>query len=125
MMGTGGMNQAGMGGMMGCSGDAQQCPGPVFMALLNQHKQIRREVKKTDQGIESLTESKDPEVAALIKTHVAQMQELLASCQKGQCSHTPAYFDPLFRAVYSNADKLNLQVGCWEVEMGYLCVDCA
>jgi hypothetical protein len=125
MMGTGGMNQAGMGdGMKGC-GNGQQCPGPIFMALLNQHKQISREVKKTDQGIESLTESKDPEVAALIKTHVAQMRELLASCQKGQCSHTPAYFDPLFRAVYSNADKLDLQVGCWEVGMGCLPVDCA
>lgn len=107
-----GMGQGGMGGMMnggmGCAMDG--CPGPVFMSLLNQHTKIQREYKDTDSGIRSLTTSDDPEVAALIKTHVQQMNALLASCAKGQCNHTPRYFDPLFRAVYANADKIDMQV---------------
>jgi hypothetical protein len=94
---------------MGCDGGS--CPGPVFMSLLQQHSKISRDVQHTNSGINSLTQSEDPQVAALIKTHVAQMKALLESCAKGQCSHTPRYFDPLFRAVYSNADKLDMKVG--------------
>lgn len=97
-----------MGQGMGMGGDM---PGPVFMSLLNQHSKIQRNVKDTDTGIDSLTTSDDPQVAALIKTHVQQMRALLDSCAKGQCSHTPRYFDPLFRAVYSNADKIDMKVG--------------
>jgi len=107
-----GMGQGGMGGMMnggmGCAMDG--CPGPVFMSLLNHHTKIQRETKDTDTGIWSRTTSDDPEVAALIKTHVQQMNALLESCAKGQCTHTPRYFDPLFRAVYKNADKIDMQV---------------
>lgn len=105
-MGNGGMGMSGMG--MGC-GDT--CPGPTMMSLLQQHSKIQRQYKHTDSGIESLTTSDDPQVAALIKAHVKQMRAVLDSCAKGQCSHTPAAFDPLFRAVYANADKLDLQVG--------------
>lgn len=106
----GGMMGPGMmaGGMGGCGDNS--CPGPVFMSLLQQHSKIQRDYKHTTDGIESLTTSNDPQVAALIKTHVQQMQALLESCAKGSCTHTPRYFDPLFRAVYSNADKLKLQV---------------
>lgn len=105
-MGMGGMGMGGMG--MGC-GDT--CPGPTMMSLLQQHSKIQRQYKHTDSGIESLTTSDDPQVAALIKAHVKQMRAVLDSCAKGQCTHTPAAFDPLFRAVYANADKLDLQVG--------------
>lgn len=98
------------GGGMGCADG--QCPGPVFMSLLQQNTKIQRDYKHTDTGIESLTQSDDPQVAALIKTHVQQMRALLDSCAKGKCSHTPRYFDPLFRAVYSNADKIDMKVGC-------------
>jgi hypothetical protein len=111
MMGHGGMGMSGMGmgGMgMGCG---ETCPGPTMMSLLQQHSKIQRQYKHTDSGIDSLTTSDDPQVAALIKAHVKQMRAVLDSCAKGQCSHTPAAFDPLFRAVYANADKLDLQVG--------------
>lgn len=110
--GGGGMGPGMMagGGGTGCADG--QCPGPVFMSLLQQHSKIKRDYKHTDTGIESLTQSDDPQVAALIKTHVQQMRALMDSCAKGKCSHTPRYFDPLFRAVYSNADKIDMKVGC-------------
>jgi hypothetical protein len=110
-IGPGGMMAGGGGGGMGmgCGGDGQ-CPGPVFMSLLQQNSKIQREYKHTDSGIESLTQSDDPQVAALIKTHVQQMHALMDSCAKGKCSHTPRYFDPLFRAVYANADKIDMKI---------------
>ncbi|MCW0217375.1 MAG: hypothetical protein OJI67_03535 [Prosthecobacter sp.] len=47
--------------------------------LFEKHDSIRREVKLTDVGYTSLTESDDPEVAAAIKKHVGQMQQRLES----------------------------------------------
>jgi hypothetical protein len=80
------------------------------MSLLRQNSKIQRDYKHTLNGIDSLTESDDPQVAALIKTHVQQMHALMDSCAKGKCSHTPRYFDPLFRAVYANADKIDMKI---------------
>jgi hypothetical protein len=50
-------------------------------------------------------------VASWIRTHVAQMKEVLDSCSKGACTHTPRAWDPLFAAVYRHAAKLDMKVG--------------
>lgn len=55
------------------------CYGPVFHALLNSHKQIQRQVTKTNDGIESVTTSNNPETAKLIQLHVKQMRALMVS----------------------------------------------
>ncbi len=45
----------------------------VFHYLLEHHQSIRREVKNLPDGVETLTESDSPEVAAKIQEHVAAM----------------------------------------------------
>jgi hypothetical protein len=47
----------------------------LFHDLLQHRADIRRDVKKTDQGVETLTESDKPEVAMAIQTHVASMEK--------------------------------------------------
>jgi hypothetical protein len=82
----------------------------VFHSLLAAHQSIQRTVEPTHKGIISVTESSDPRVARLIKLHVEQMRQLLEGCSKRQCPAQPRFWDPLFAAVYRNADKIDMQV---------------
>jgi hypothetical protein len=80
MMGRGSM--MGPGSMMGGgSASSVGCPGKDYMqmfhSLLNAHKQIQRTYKETPEGIVSVTESDDPQVARWIQLHVEQMRELM------------------------------------------------
>ena len=45
----------------------------VFQFLLSHHKQITRTVTELKDGVQTLTESTDPEVSAKIKEHVQWM----------------------------------------------------
>lgn len=72
----------------------------LFHDLLQHRADIRREVKKTEQGVETLTESDKPEVAAAIQKHVASMEKRV---QHKQPIHLR---DPLFAEVFRHADKI-------------------
>lgn len=61
----GGMMGSGMGDMMG--------PMRLGMELFQRHTAIRRNVNVLPNGIRAVTESDDPEVAALIQAHVGDM----------------------------------------------------
>ena len=63
-----------MGGMMGGMGDMM---GPMMtgMELFRRHNEIRRTVISLPNGIRAVTESDDPDVAALIQKHVTSMYE--------------------------------------------------
>ena len=75
----------------------------LFHALLQNHEQIRREVKNTDNGVETLTESDKPEIAAMIQKHVAAMAKRVEE-------RRPIHMrDPLFAEVFRHADKIHLQ----------------
>ena len=92
-------------GMMGMAGDARfQADRQMFHFLLNNRKKIQRNVKMLDNGIETVTESDDPKVAAVIQKHVASMYERL---EKGQPVRMG---DPLFRALFQNAGKVKMTV---------------
>lgn len=72
----------------------------LFHALLHHRADIRREVKKTEQGVETLTESDKPEVVAAIQKHVASMEKRVKNKQ-------PIHLrDPLFAEVFRHADKI-------------------
>jgi hypothetical protein len=67
------------------------------------HEKIQRQVKDIAGGIEATTTSKDPAIAALIQTHVAQMKTRLASGQPVR------HWDPLFRELFRHSDKIELE----------------
>lgn len=72
----------------------------LLHALLEHRADIRREVKKTDKGVETLTESDKPEVATLIQQHVASMEKRIKNKQ-------PIHRrDPLFAELFRHTDKI-------------------
>ena len=72
----------------------------LFHDLLEHRADIRRDVKKTDHGVETLTESDKPEVAAAIQKHVASMEKRVKDKQ-------PIHLrDPLFAEVFRHTDKI-------------------
>lgn len=75
-----------------------------FHFLLEHRARINRTVTRTDEGVDTLTESDDPEVAAGIQTHVAAMHARVA---EGRGIHMR---DPLFREVFRHADKIRMEV---------------
>jgi hypothetical protein len=82
---------------------------PTFMAdhqtfhfLLAHRGDIRREVRNTARGVETLTESDDPKVSAKIQEHVAAMYDRV---KQGRGIHLR---DPLFAEVFRNAGKIKM-----------------
>lgn len=73
MRGMGGMMGDGMmgGGMMG----DMMGPMRTGMELFRHHREINRQVTTVPNGIRALTESDNPQVAALIQEHVASMYQ--------------------------------------------------
>ena len=84
----------------------------VFFFLLDNRKKIRRKVTNLPDGIETLTESDNLEVAAKIQEHVAAMYERVENQQ-------PIHMrDPLFREIFANAKKIRMEMK--ETEHGIL-----
>ena len=75
-----------------------------FHFLLDNRDKIRRTITRTDKGVETVTESDDPEVAAGIRTHVAAMH---ARVEEGRGIHMR---DPLFREVFRHAGKISMEI---------------
>jgi hypothetical protein len=75
----------------------------VFQTLLGNHELIRREFREVDGGIESVTESDDAEVAALIQDHVAAMK---VRVEHGRAIRV---WDPMFREIFANADRIRFE----------------
>lgn len=107
--GRGGPAPGGMGpggpGRMGHGRDAAwERDHDVFFRLLDQRGKIRRTVRQLPDGVETLTESDDAEVAAAIREHVAAMH---ARLKEGRPIHLR---DPLFRAVFGEAGRIDMAV---------------
>ena len=72
----------------------------LFHSLLEHRADIRRDVKKTDNGVETVTESDKPEVTTAIQKHVASMEKRVKDKQ-------PIHLrDPLFAEVFRHTDKI-------------------
>lgn len=92
--------QGGRGGR-GMMGDgAHAADMQVFHQLFDHRTEIDRQVVKRPDGIETVTESKNPEVARLLKTHVAAM---LARVKEARPIHQR---DPLFAELFRYADRI-------------------
>ncbi len=97
--------QQGQGqGRMGGMGQGQPQDMKTIHALFDGHKQITRTVTETTNGVETLTESNDPKLQALLKEHVRAMQQRLVK-------HQPIrQWDPLFAELFKQADKIRMEV---------------
>jgi uncharacterized protein len=75
----------------------------VFQYLLANHEKIKRVVKELPNGVETLTESGTPEVAAKIKEHVEWMTVRI------QETNPIRMRDPLFAEIFKHTDKIDMQ----------------
>ena len=92
--------QGGRGGR-GMMGDgAHAADMQVFHQLFDHRTEIKRRVLKREDGIETVTESTNPEVTRLLQTHVASM---LARVQDQRPIHQR---DPLFAELFRYANRI-------------------
>lgn len=82
--------------------DQHEVDMEVFHYLLENHEKIRRTVKELDNGVETLTESDDPSVAAHIKTHVEQMTVRIEKPSPIRMR------DPLFAELFQHTKKIKM-----------------
>jgi len=75
-----------------------------FHFLLSHREQIRRTITQRADGVDTLTESDDPDVAAGIQKHVHAMHTRV---RDGRGIHLR---DPLFREVFRNAESVTMTV---------------
>jgi len=73
-------------------------------ALLFAHESIQRAVRELPDGVETVTTSSDREVVAKLRDHVSAMYARLKE------KRPIRGFDPLFRALFENADRIDLAI---------------
>jgi hypothetical protein len=74
----------------------------VFQFLLSSGDKIRRQIKNLPNGIETCTESDDPDIAGKIQEHVAAMYDRVKQ-------NRPIHMrDPLFRELFRHVDKIKM-----------------
>ncbi len=92
--------QGGRGGRGMMGDDAHAADMQLFHQLFEHRAEINRQVIAREDGIETVTESKNPEVTRLLQAHVASM---LARVKEGRPIHQR---DPLFVELFKNADQI-------------------
>lgn len=85
-------------------GPGQQQDHAVIQYLLSQGSSIQRKVTPIEDGVETLTESDNPEVAAKIKEHVHAMHSRIEDVRPIRMR------DPLFAAIFENAEAISMQI---------------
>jgi hypothetical protein len=73
----------------------------LFHQLLDRRTEITRQVVLRTDGIETVTESSNPEITRLLQTHVTSM---LARVEDGRPIHLR---DPLFAELFRHADRID------------------
>ena len=94
--------QGRMGGME--MGGNQPQDMKTIHALFDDHTKITRTVKNISNGVETVTESDDPKVKALIVEHSWAMKKRLENKQPIR------QWDPLFAELFKNSDKIKLEI---------------
>ncbi|MCA9003838.1 MAG: DsrE family protein [Planctomycetaceae bacterium] len=73
-----------------------------FRYLLTNHQKIKREVRELPNGVQTITESQDPQVAAKIREHVYWMKERIEKQQPIRMR------DPLFAELFKHAGQIKM-----------------
>jgi hypothetical protein len=100
-----GMTHGNMAGMMSRDASAM-ADMPVIHELVMNHDRITRTVTNLPDGIRTITESNDPQVAQLIKEHVANMDRRVTT---GHDPNLPPE-SPALHAIFRNHDKIQTTV---------------
>jgi YHS domain-containing protein len=93
----------GQGRGMGMGGNQPQDMKTIH-ALFDDHNKITRTVKNISNGVETITESDDPKVKALIVEHSWAMKVRLEKKQPIR------QWDPLFAELFKNSDKIKMEL---------------
>lgn len=93
----------GQGRGMGMGGNQPQDMKTIH-ALFDDHKKITRTVKNISNGVETITESDDPKVKALIIEHSWAMKARLEKKQPIR------QWDPLFAELFKQSDKIKMEL---------------
>lgn len=93
----------GQGRGMGMGGNQPQDMKTIH-ALFDDHNKITRTVKNISNGVETVTESDDPKVKALIVEHALAMKARLEKKQPIR------QWDPLFAELFKNSDKIKMEL---------------
>lgn len=93
--------QGGRGGRGMMSDGAHAADMQVLHQLFDHRTEINRQVLMRQDGVETITESLNPDVARLLQTHVAAM---LARVKEARPIHQR---DPLFAELFRNADRID------------------
>jgi hypothetical protein len=100
-MGPGMMRGAMAGGM---HDDAFRADMGLVHEMLGNHERIERKVTNLPNGIRTVTESDDPQVAATLKAHVASMANRLEEGREFNL------FSPTIPVLFENKDKIRTAV---------------
>ncbi len=76
----------------------------MIRKMLMNHEKIDRQVENLENGVKTRTTSSDPDIAAAIQVHVRQMHERIKEKEPIR------QMDPLFREIFENADKIEMQI---------------
>jgi hypothetical protein len=94
--------QRGMGCCGSMDGRDQMADMPLIHTLLANGDRVTRTVTVRPDGVETLTESDDPDIATAIQTHVESMYKRLTD---GRPIHQR---DPLFREIFKHASEIDV-----------------
>lgn len=83
--------------------DRHDADHEVFQFLLQNHNKITRNITELANGVETVTESDDPEVAAKLKEHVEWMDYRIEKTNPIRMR------DPLFAEIFRHADKIKMK----------------
>ena len=109
--GPGRMGMGMMGrGMMGMGGSATMTERHEIRDMFMAHERIKRTVINLPDGIRTVTESDDPDLAATLASHVAGM---LQRVQDGRDPKLPIQ-SPTLEIIFRNKDKITTSVEATE-----------
>ena len=103
-MGGGRMGSGNRGGRrgMGTSDPGMGADQTLIQTLLNGRSHIRRQIKMLPNGVETLTETDNPQLRTVLVKHVRSMKQRVEQVR-------PIHLrDPLFAALFQNARKVSM-----------------
>jgi uncharacterized protein YdcH (DUF465 family) len=92
------------------TGNSNREDRDIFHSLLQNYEKVTRTVEELENGVRTVTESEEPEIAAKIQEHVASMHQRIEERRPLRM------WDELFQEIFKHADKIEMEIS--ETENG-------